>query len=50
VYNSFFKDEIIADEINKNTQQGITPSTGGIIKGFPVHDPAERRIKEINKS
>jgi hypothetical protein len=38
----------VTDEVNKDSQQGISPSGGRIAKCLQVHDFPERRIEKIN--
>ena len=44
----FLQDVCIADKINKKAQQCIAPARCRIPECLQVHQPAKRRIKEIN--
>jgi len=44
----FVQDEIKADKKHENIQQRIRPAAGRIAECLQRHDPAKRRIKEID--
>lgn len=43
------QDEIIADGIHDDIYQRIASATCCITKGLQRHDPAERRVKKVDK-
>lgn len=43
----FMQDKIVADEINKNVEQGITASAGEVTKSLYGNKLAKRRIEKI---
>ncbi len=44
----FVKDEIIADKVQENVQQGIPAATSEVAEGFFIHDGTKRGIKIVN--
>ena len=49
IKNLFIKNKMIADIIGKQSKQRIPTTTGSIPKGLNRHQPAEGRIKDVEK-